>query len=111
MTVMNILPTDPVVPTTQVKSPAAPPTPLNSQTPAEKAELRKAFDDFVGQTFFGQLLQTMRKSVGKPAYFHGGRAEEVFQTQLDQVLVEEISAASADKLTGPMFDLFTLPRR
>lgn len=74
-------------------------------------ELRKAFDSFVGQTFFGQMLQAMRKTVGKPAYFHGGRAEEIFQQQLDQVLGEKLSEASAEKFSGPMFELFRLGRQ
>ena len=74
-------------------------------------EVRKAFDSFVGQTFFGQMLSSMRKTVGEPAYFHGGRAEEMFQQQLDQVLGEKLSNASADKFSGPMFELFSLERR
>ena len=78
---------------------------------ADQPELREAFDDFVGQTFYGTLLKEMRKTVGEPAYFHGGRAEEIFQSQLDQTLVEEISSATADTITGPMFDLFMLPRK
>lgn len=81
-----------------------------SESPRDKSELRAAFDDFVGQTFYSQLLAGMRKTVGKPAYFHGGRAEEVFQSQLDQVLAEEMSQASASQITDPMFALFTLPR-
>lgn len=71
---------------------------------------REAFQDFVGQTLFGQMLQSMRSTVGKPAYFHGGRGEEVFQKQLDQLLVENISDASASKLSDPMYDLFRLQR-
>ncbi len=71
---------------------------------------RKAFTDFVGQTLFGQLLQSMRSTQGKPAYFHGGRGEEVFQQQLDQVLVEEISEASASSVADPMYELFRLQR-
>ena len=77
---------------------------------AQQGELRKAFDDFVGQTFFSQLLGAMRQTVSKPAYFHGGRAEEIFQGQLDQVLAEKMAEQSADQLTGPMFTLFMLPR-
>src|SRR3989304_4282818 len=69
---------------------------------AQNSELRKAFDGFVGETFFSQLLQSMRKTVGKPAYFHGGRAEEIFQQQLDQVLAQKVTEASADRFTGPM---------
>jgi hypothetical protein len=78
---------------------------------AEKEkELRKAFDDFVGQTFYGQMLSAMRETVGKPAYMHGGRAEEVFQKQLDQVMAEKLSDATASTFTGPMYELFKLPR-
>jgi Rod binding domain-containing protein len=78
---------------------------------AEKPELRKAFEDFVGQTFYSQMLSSMRKTVGKPAYFDGGQAEEIFRGQLDQVLAEKLSDASADKFAGPMYDLFALSRR
>jgi hypothetical protein len=53
----------------------------------------------------------MRKTQHKSAYFHGGRGEEVFQQQLDQVLTEKLSHASADKLAGPMYELFMMNRR
>jgi hypothetical protein len=88
-------------------TPPAVPAPSHPTDPA----LHKAFQDFVGQTFYTQMLSAMRKSVGPPAYFHGGRAEEVFQTQLDQVLAEKLSNASAETLAEPMYQLFTLPRR
>ena len=74
-------------------------------------KLREAFDDFVGQTFYGQMLSAMRNTLEKPAYFHGGRAEEAFQAQLDQVLAEKMADASAAQFTGPMFDLFSMSRR
>ncbi len=77
----------------------------------DESEVRQAFDSFVGQTFYGQMLASLRKSVGKPAYFHGGQAEEMFRKQLDQVLAEKLSEKSAGQFTGPMFDLFTLQRR
>jgi peptidoglycan hydrolase FlgJ len=76
----------------------------------DQQDLRQTFDCVVGESLFGQMLKEMRKSVHKSAYFHGGRGEEVFQAQLDQVMAEKISRASADKLTGPMFELFTLRR-
>ena len=74
-------------PQSTIESPGSPPQP----------ELKEAFSDFVGQTFFGQLIAAMRKTVDKPAYFHGGRAEEVFQGQLDQMLTERISDASREQ--------------
>lgn len=88
---------------------------LKAKTPSASADadpkLRKAFDAFVGEAFFAQTLKSMRKTQGKPAYFHGGRTEEAFQQQLDQVLAEKLSSASGDKLSGPMYELFTLPRK
>ena len=45
----------------------------------DKDELREKFTQFVGETFFGQMIKSMRSTVGKPAYFHGGQAEEAFR--------------------------------
>lgn len=73
-------------------------------------ELREAFSNFVGQTFYSQLLGSLRKTVDKPAYFHGGRAEEIFQGQLDQTLAEDMTKATADQFVGPMYELFLLGR-
>lgn len=73
-------------------------------------ELRGAFDSFVGETFYGQMLKSLRELTDKPAYFHGGQAEEVFRGQLDQVLAEQFTANTAGTFTGPMFDLFQLQR-
>jgi hypothetical protein len=77
---------------------------------SKQGPLREVFDDFVGQTFYGQMLGAMRKTVDKPAYFHGGRAEEVFQAQLDQTLAEKLADATAEQFTGPMFELFNMRR-
>ena len=73
-------------------------------------QVRATFDEFAGGLFFGEMLKAMRKTVDKPAYFHGGRAEEIFTAQYDQMLVEHMTEASASQFTGPMFDLFTLTR-
>jgi hypothetical protein len=78
---------------------------------APAPELRKAFDSFVGETFFSQMLKSLRQGQGKPAFFYGGRAEEIFQQQFDQVLAEKLGHACADRFTGPMFELFTMQRR
>jgi len=83
---------------------------LDKTAKSEEDPLREAFQDFVGQTLFGQMLQSMRSTVGKPAYFHGGRGEEVFQQQLDAVLVEQISEASSSTVADPMYELFSLQR-
>lgn len=83
--------------------------PNNSETKDEP--LRDAFQDFVGQTFFGQLIASMRSTQGETPYFNGGRAEKIFQGQLDQQLAEHMSDASAKKIADPMFELFQLRQK
>jgi Rod binding domain-containing protein len=69
-----------------------------------KEEVHEKFTQFVGETFYGQMLKSMRSTVGKPAYFNGGRGEQVFQGQLDQTMAQEMTKASASKLADPMFE-------
>jgi len=78
---------------------------------AAPSELEEKFTEFVGQTLFGSMLASMRKTLGKPAYMHGGRTEEVFQQQMDQLMVADLTEASADTIAKPMFDLFNLQQR
>lgn len=86
---------------------------LSRGEPANKrddSELHKAFNDFVGQTLFGRLIASMRATQNEPAYMHGGQAEKIFQNQLDQVLAEEMTKASADTIADPMYELFRANR-
>ncbi|TWT99365.1 flagellar rod assembly protein/muramidase FlgJ [Botrimarina colliarenosi] len=70
----------------------------------EKAEeLKEAFTQFVGETFFGQMLKAMRSSVGEPAYFHGGMAEEQFQSQLDAQMSQEMAQSGGGQFADGMF--------
>jgi len=86
-------------------------TALQAQKSEGENEFRETFDKFVGQTLFGSLLKELRKSEQGAAYLNGGQAEKVFKGQLDQVLVERMSDASANTLTGPMYDLMMANRR
>jgi hypothetical protein len=70
---------------------------------AGKTPLHQAFDKFVGNALYGQMLSSMRKSQNKPAYFHGGRTEEIFQGQLDQRLVDSLTAAKGGELADAMY--------
>lgn len=82
--------------------------------PAQAASsdpLKEAFQDFVGQTFFSQMIKALRSTEQGSAYMNGGRAEKIFKGQFDQVLSEQLSDASAEKLAEPMFELFMLPRQ
>ncbi|WP_425400523.1 rod-binding protein [Aeoliella sp.] len=67
-------------------------------------QVHDAFTKFVGETFFGQMMKSMRSTVEKPAYFHGGRGEEVFQSQLDQQLAQEFAQQSGDRFAEPIFE-------
>ena len=82
-----------------------------SKSKPEGEDLRKAFQDFVGQTLFSQMISSMRSTQDGAAYFDGGRAEKIFQGQLDQILSEKLSEASASKISDPMFKLFQLRRQ
>ena len=73
--------------------------------------VREQFQNTFGELLFGQMLAAMRKSVGEPAYFHGGRAEEIFTQQLDQQLARNMSKSSAEQFVGPMFDLTMMSRK
>lgn len=83
---------------------ADPASNLSAQGIEKNSELREKFTQFVGEAFFGQMLKAMRSTVGTPAYFYGGHAEEVFQGQLDQTMSEHLTKASASKLADPMFE-------
>jgi hypothetical protein len=77
--------------------------PNYGQPAGGKDELRDTFNRFVGEAFYGQMMKAMRSTVGKPAYFHGGHAEEVFQGQLDQAMVEHLTEAGSEKISKPLF--------
>lgn len=89
----------------------APTTSAAPQAPArgkDDQKLRQAFSAFVGETFYAQMLQALRKTQGKPAYFYGGRAEEIFRGQLDQVLAQKMAETDGDKLSTAMYELYRL---
>ena len=105
---MNTIGSFPTVPATALPLSAAPKPPAAQ---AKDAQLHQAFNAFVGQTFYGQMLQAMRKTVDKPAYFHGGNGEEIFQRQLDRVVGEKLANANGSQLSGAMYRLFTMARK
>jgi Rod binding domain-containing protein len=69
-------------------------------------KLRETFSKSVGEVFYTQMLKSLRQTVGKPAYLHGGNAEEMFESQLDQVLAEKMAGRDGDRLTGELFERF-----
>lgn len=69
-------------------------------------KLRETFSKSVGEVFYTQMLKSLRQTVGKAAYLHGGNAEDMFESQLDQVLAEKMAARDGDRLTGELFERF-----
>ena len=68
------------------------------------AKLRRMTDQIVGSVFYGTLLRTMRASTFRGKHGHGGRGEEVFAAQLDQVLAERAGAARSYNLSETIAD-------
>ncbi len=82
-----------------------------SDVSAGESKTREAFDSSIGEMFFTQLLAAMRKTQGEPAYFHGGQAEEMFRSQLDQTLAQQMTKTHARDFTDALYERFALDRR
>ncbi len=72
------------------------------------ADLKPTFQKAVAGMLFGEMMKAMRSTVGKPAYLHGGQAEEIFQSQLDQTLVEQLAEDHGGTFVGDLYDQFRL---
>ncbi len=90
-------------PTTAV--PIGKPQPADAAAEKETA-LRSAFQKFVAGTFYKQMFKAMRKTQGKPAFFHGGRAEEIFRAQMDQELSEQLAEQPGNMFSETLFQSF-----
>lgn len=62
--------------------------------------------EFVGNVFYGTLFRQMRESRIQGKYFHGGRGEEIFQSQLNMELSKRMGQASNDPIANKMYDAF-----
>lgn len=71
-----------------------------------KGELREAAQKLVGEVFYGTLLRQLRDSALKGEYGHGGRGEEVFRGQLDQVLASRAGTSGDNELTDALVKRF-----
>lgn len=70
-------------------------------------ELKEAFQKFVAGTFYKQMFKALRSAQGKPAYFHGGQAEEMFQSQLDQQISEDLASRDGNAFSDSLFSAFS----
>lgn len=69
-----------------------------------KAARRKAFGEVVGNLFYGTLMKQMNESTIKGKYFHGGRGEEAFRSQLSLELARRMGQSPTDPLVNRMFE-------
>ena len=67
-------------------------------------EVKETFTSVFGEMLYFEMLKGMRKTLDKPAYFHGGAAEEMFTQQLDQVISQKMAETSGDALLGQTFE-------
>ena len=74
--------------------------------PPARERLGDAADQVVGATFYGTLLRSMRNSTLRGEYGHGGRGEEIFQAQLDQVFAADAGRARSSSLTEAVVRLY-----
>tara|TARA_R110002095_G_scaffold172230_1_gene149635 strand:+ start:7308 stop:7682 length:375 start_codon:yes stop_codon:yes gene_type:complete len=78
-----------------------------SQSDKSSPELKQAFQDFVGGTFYKQMFKSLRSGQNKPAYFHGGQAEEMFQSHLDQHIAEDLAKNQGNAFSDTLFSAFS----
>ena len=74
--------------------------------PPPDAKLKSVFQEFTAGTFYKEMLGAMRKGTGKPAYFHGGYAEDVFRAEMDRHLADDLAAKHGESFTEPLYENF-----
>ncbi|QDV48977.1 rod-binding protein [Gimesia fumaroli] len=77
------------------------------QANQNSSELKETFQDFVAGTFYKQMFKAFRSAQNKPAYFHGGQAEEMFQAQLDQQISEDLAKGQGGAFSDTLFSAFS----
>jgi Rod binding domain-containing protein len=71
------------------------------------AQVRQMVDEVVGVTFFAPMLKTAHNSALKGKYGHGGRGEEVFQSQLDMEFARNMGRGVSNDLADALYRQLT----
>ena len=85
-------------------------TSVESVADADETKFRELLHQFIGQTLFGQMLKSMRATQEKNPFFHGGQAEEIYQSLLDMELTDQMTQATSKTLSEPMYKLMKTPK-
>lgn len=72
--------------------------------------LRENVGEFVGNVFYGTLMRQMQNSKLKGKYLHGGRGEEVFQSQLNMEYAKRMGRSPNDPIANRIYDAMTRNR-
>ncbi|QDT66131.1 hypothetical protein [Calycomorphotria hydatis] len=78
-----------------------------AQQAGQMPTTEEAFRDFAAGTMFGNMLKALHKSHTKPAYFHGGQAEDVFRAELDRTIGKQLAETHGDDLIRNMSKSFS----
>jgi Rod binding domain-containing protein len=84
---------------------------LTGNTPGGKGDLKSNFQDFVAGTFYKEMLKSLNKMHGKPAYLDGGQAEKIFRGQLDQQMAEDLAKTHGSQFSDSLFQDFLNHKR
>lgn len=71
---------------------------------AQQEDMRRRVGEFVGGVFYGTLLREVQASKLKGKYMHGGRGEEVFQSQLNVELAKKLGGATNNPIADRLFN-------
>jgi hypothetical protein len=75
--------------------------------PEDRAKLQKNIREVTGQVFFGTVLKQMRSEMDPDNPFNGGRAGQMFGTQLDQILISRWAGSTNFKVTDKIAKAWT----
>lgn len=75
-----------------------------SEGGSREAQLREAAEKLVSTTMITPMFEQMRDDPLASELFHGGRAEKIFQQQLDQVLADRIAGATRFDLVDSVYN-------
>lgn len=74
-----------------------------SEGQSEDAQLREAAEKLVATTLIMPMFEQLRNDPLAANLFHGGRGEEIFQQQMDQVLSDRIAGATRFDLVDSVY--------
>ncbi len=78
---------------------------LNGKLPEKEPQTtEEAMQQFVGETFYGMMIKQMRSSVTKSDLMGNSNAQKMFESQFDQMMVEQMAENSSQSLSQPMYE-------